>query len=232
MIKPYPKLHLWLLIPLIILLLGFQNYWRDFFNRPFHQHVHALSATAWMLLLVLQPWIYQNKGIRLHRKLGMIGVFLAGVVACSALLIVKNNLSISGGPLYPIKYSLSFIDLILIAGYIYSVVMSVMKSKNIHVHARWMITTIFWILTPGLNRFFMKLLSIMDFGLPYTLPKVYTSMFLLSGLIVAVLMIRDYIKEKKIYFSYALVLSTNLICAPMLQGLKDAEWVKAILDKL
>jgi uncharacterized membrane protein len=230
--KNFPKLHLWLILPLIIILIGFQNYWFDFFSRPFHQHVHALSAITWMIILVLQPWIYNHKSIKLHRKIGMIGILLAGIVATSALLIVKNNLSISAGPLYPIRYSLSLIDLFLIAGFILSVVMAILKSKNIHVHARWMITTVFWILTPGMNRFFMKTLSIVNFGLPYTLPRVYTTMFLLSGVFIAILIVFDYIREKKLYFAYLLVMLVNLLSAPMLLGLKDSEWVKIFLDKL
>ena len=78
----------------------------------------------------------------------------------------------------------------------------------------------------------MKALSIVDFGIPYTLPRVFTTMFLLSGVLIAILIVLDYIRDKKVYFAYVLVMVVNLLSAPLVLGLKVSEWVKTFLDKL
>ncbi len=229
--KYYPKLHLWLILPLVLILFGFHNYWITFSTQPFQKHVHGLSSVAWFIILVIQPWIYNKKSLKIHRKVGMISLILAGIVASSALLMIKNNLLLKEGPLYPIRYSISFIDLFLIAGFVLSVVMAIIKSKNIHVHARWMISTIFWILTPGLIRLSMKILSFNPDN-PYTLVQVYPLMFLFSGIFIAILILLDYVREKKFYFAYVLTLVINLLSIPVLLGLKDAAWLKTFLDSL
>ena len=78
--------HLWLLIPLFIFLSGFYyTYWSNFSEVLFRRHVHATTATLWIILLVIQPWVYNNKPLAYHRKIGFVGVFLAGGVVFTVL---------------------------------------------------------------------------------------------------------------------------------------------------
>lgn len=146
--KPFPKLHLWLIISLVVTLAGFNGYWTGFTEASFQWHLHGLSATSWYIILIVQPWIYQNKPIQVHRKVGMVGLLLAGIMVASALSVIKGNLSVEDGPIFPIRYSLSFIDILTVFGFTTSVILSVLNAKNTQVHARWMISTVFWVLAP------------------------------------------------------------------------------------
>ena len=88
----YRKAHLWLIVPFVITLLGFfPSYWSRFTDAPFRQHLHGLTATAWYLLLIVQPWLYHNEPIRYHRKVGFVSIFIAGGVVFSALLVIPFN---------------------------------------------------------------------------------------------------------------------------------------------
>lgn len=115
--KPFPKLHLWLIIPFVVTLAGFNGYWTGFTEASFQWHLHGLSATSWYIILIVQPWIYQNKPIQVHRKVGMVGLLLAGIVVASALSVIKGNLSVEDGPIFPIRYSLLFIDILTVFGF-------------------------------------------------------------------------------------------------------------------
>jgi len=160
---------------------------------------------------------------------------LAGIVVASALSVVKGNLLTVDGPLFPIRYSLSFIDILTIMGFGTSVILSVLNAKNTQVHARWMISTVFWVLAPATVR-----LSFLPLGMFYQpkefsdFPFLWTDVFIWNTAfivaLIAFLIIRDYLKEKKVYFSYILVGFVQLISIPMILELKDAEWLRGFLD--
>lgn len=233
--KSFPKLHLWLILPFVITLLGFNGYWSGFTEASFQWHLHGLSATSWYIILIIQPWLYHNRPIQVHRKVGMIGLLLAGIVVASALSVVKGNLLTVDGPLFPIRYSLSFIDILTVMGFGTSVILSVLNAKNTQVHARWMISTVFWVLAPATVR-----LSFLPLGMFYQpkefsdFPFLWTDVFIWNTVfivaLIAFLIIRDYLKEKKVYFSYILVGFVQLISIPMILELKDAEWLRDFLD--
>lgn len=44
------------------------------------RHVHGLAFFSWMGLYVLQTWLVRKGDVRLHRELGMAGVWLAGAM--------------------------------------------------------------------------------------------------------------------------------------------------------
>lgn len=208
--KPFPKLHLWLILPFVVTIAGFNYYWSGLTEASFQWHLHGLSATSWYIILIVQPWLYQNRPIQVHRKVGMIGLLLAGIVVASALSVIKGNLLAESGHIFPIRYSLSLIDILTVIGFTVSVILSVLNTKNTQVHARWMISTVFWVLSPATVR-----LSFLPLGMVYQpkefsdFPFLRTDVFIWNTVfivgLIAFLIIRDNLKEKKVYFSYVLV---------------------------
>tara|TARA_R110002072_G_scaffold140812_1_gene285432 strand:- start:123032 stop:123742 length:711 start_codon:yes stop_codon:yes gene_type:complete len=235
--KLFPKLHLWLILPFVITLIGFQGYWFSFKNAPLHWHLHGLSATFWYVCLIIQPWIYHNRPIQIHRKVGMLSLLIAGFLIASALnmiLISLPNMS-EFSPLYPVRYSLAFVDLISISGFTLSIALAIVYARNTQVHARWMISTVFWVLAPGTVRFsFIPLDAIFQPKKFSDFPFEWTDVFIwneiLIIMIILFLMIRDYIKDHKIYFPYVLILIANVLFIPIITGLKDAAWLRSFFD--
>jgi hypothetical protein len=75
----------------VFILVGFSRtyYLRFFFDRPPLQAVielHALVFTMWLALFVAQTQLVAARRVDLHRKLGVAGVFLAGVVVVTGVL--------------------------------------------------------------------------------------------------------------------------------------------------
>ena len=146
--KLFPKTHLWLVIPFIIIITSFYpSYWTKFFSVPFRFHVHGLTATGWYILVIIQPYLYQKNNLRLHRKLGLAGLFLAGGVIFSALQLLPFILS---NPNIPpnIAYGIIYLDFVALGGFVISVYLGIRNVKNTRVHGRWMIATVFWSLLP------------------------------------------------------------------------------------
>ena len=95
--------------------------------------------------------------MKLHRSLGAMGLILAGGVAFSALNVIDGNIIAAQGETGPIAtesflYGVSLIDLVSIAGFLFSVIMSVRKVKNLDDHAMWMISTVLWAFMPAFGR--------------------------------------------------------------------------------
>ena len=148
----YKNAHLWLLIPFVIVMIGFsRSYWGVFTEAPWRHHLHGLTATAWFLLLIAQPYLITRGHAKRHRLFGMIGLILAGGVAFSGLGIIPYNLINERMPEVA-RYGLSFVDVILVPGFVFAVIMAIINSKRADDHARWMISTVFWVVSPGLFR--------------------------------------------------------------------------------
>lgn len=174
----------------------------------------------------------------MHRKVGMIGIILAGFVTASALSVIKGNiLQPAQSPLFEVRYSLSLLDFIFVSGFMVSVIAAIWNAKNIQVHARWMISTVFWVLSPATTR-----LSFIPLGMiyqpqefsdfPFSWADVLTWNQALIVLFLGFLIIRDFRKEKKVYFSYVLVAISQLAAILILTGLKDSPWLISALDNL
>jgi hypothetical protein len=63
-------------------------------TRPitFMVHVHGLVMTAWVVLFVAQTLLVVNHRIDLHRKLGIAGAFLAGIVVALGLYTIAASI--------------------------------------------------------------------------------------------------------------------------------------------
>lgn len=186
----YRNLHLWFLIPFAIGILGFmRTYWFQFAEVPWRQHVHGLSATLWMLALVLQPFLITRLKAQAHRVYGMIALFLAGGVVFSALAAIPHNLLAVDRP-DSYRYGLSLIDLILLAGFSAAVIMAVVQAKSMHDHARWIISTVFWAILPGLSRI-VGFFLVVGLNMPFSLPQGLAVTGIVSCLVLFYLMYRD-----------------------------------------
>jgi hypothetical protein len=157
--KKYQHLHWWMLLPFAIVFAGFiPNYWSRFTEAKFVWHVHGLSATLWFALLIVQPWLATTGKIRQHRRWGMVGILLAGIVAGSALVRIPSNLEGAAVPGDFAKapdsflYGVSLLDLLGVLGFATSVAMGVLRAKKRDDHEMWMISTVFWSMMAGMTR--------------------------------------------------------------------------------
>lgn len=160
----YKNAHKWLIIPFVIAVIGFMpSYYLRFTEAFWGHHIHGLSATLWYLFVIYQPYLVSKRDIQKHKKYGIYGVFLAGLVVASALVMIPGNIQgaaeqIASGEISRIAppfflYGVSLYDLVAIIGFAVSVLMAVKNSRNLDDHALWMVSSVFWVLMPALARF-------------------------------------------------------------------------------
>lgn len=220
----FPKAHLWLVIPFIITTAGFYwSYWSIFSQVPFRHHAHGLTATCWYLLLIIQPWLYNHKSLHAHRKVGFVGLFLAGGVVFSALQVIPYNIVSEFPPV--LKYGLSFYDFAAIAGFSFSVIMAMMNSKTITKHSRWMIATIFWALQPAFLRLVYIPLNIITNGnSPLSFIEVLYVCIVITTIPLLIMIYIDYKNDKKFYLPNVLSLIGVPIITLLVEVMGNTTW--------
>lgn len=162
-LERYRDLYLWMLIPMTIMQIGiFFDYWGDLTDNAWAVHVHYWTATLWYLFLILQPYFAARGQFERHRTYGMIGFFLAGGVAFTALSALHRDIANADrsaqlrdqfGPFEPwFFYGIAAVELVMMCAFIFAVIQAIRHRRSVEDHAWWLISTVFIIMMPSLGR--------------------------------------------------------------------------------
>ena len=192
----YRDLHLWMILPMVIMQAGiFYDYWGDFSDNAWAIHVHYWTASLWYLFLIVQPYFATRGQIERHRTYGIIGMFLAGGVAMTALgalnrdIVSARIVTESPGEFGPFEpwffYGIAAIEPVMMAAFIFAIVQAIRHRRVLEDHAWWLVSTVFVIMMPavarGLQAVWMMTLGRGD-------PRVQTlPIYLTSAIIIALL---------------------------------------------
>lgn len=162
-LERYRDLYLWMLIPMAVMQIGiFQDYWGDFTDNAWAVHVHYWTASCWYLFLILQPYLAVQGQFDRHRTYGMIGFFLAGGVAFTALAALHRDIVSADqsaqmreqfGPFEPwFFFGIAAVELVMMSAFIVAVIQAIRHRRSVEDHAWWLISTVFIIMMPTLGR--------------------------------------------------------------------------------
>ena len=158
----YRNMHLWMLLPFLIVFLGFsRSYFFNLGNASWPQHLHGVSATLWYVLLIVQPYlITRKKDYVSHKKLGLIGILIAGLVAGTAFNIIPGNLAnvdkyTEADFFSPnFAYTATLLDLLMVTGFVICVGIATIKAKNLYQHTGWLLASAFIIIGAASTRLY------------------------------------------------------------------------------
>ncbi len=196
-LERYNGLYLWMIIPMAVMQIGiFRDYWGDLTENAWAVHTHYWTATLWYLFLILQPYYAQHGQFERHRTNGIIGFFLAGGVAFTALGALHRdiaNAELSArmrdafGPFEPwFFYGVAAVELVMMSAFIFAVIQSIRHRRSLADHAWWLISTVFIIMMPSLGRGMQALWGILfgkDDALQVMLPLYLTTAFIIALLL-------------------------------------------------
>jgi hypothetical protein len=146
---------------LALVLVGF---WPSFFANlpaaPLPHHVHAWSATAWMLLPLVQYVLIRRGRRGLHRSVGYASLGLAAIVAISGVYVVRMmaHTNITTFRLASVKFVwLDLTGIVLFCVYVAVAVLAA-RRRDIRLHVAALIASAFIPLEAALERVFVNLL--------------------------------------------------------------------------
>lgn len=192
----YKDLHRWMILPMAIMQIGiFYDYWGDFSENVWAVHIHYWTATFWYLFLILQPYYATHGQIDRHRTYGIIGMFLAGGVAMTALSAMGRDTINAGlaarmpGRFGPFEawffYGIVAVEAVMIGAFIVAVIQAIRLRRSLNDHAWWLVSTAFIIMMPALGRGLQAAWSI---ALDQNDPRIVTyPLYLTTAIILALL---------------------------------------------
>ena len=159
----YKNLHLWMIIPMVIMQAGiFHDYWGDFSENAWSVHVHYITGTVWYLYLIIQPYFATHGQLAKHRTNGIIGMFLAGAVCLTALSMLHRDIVNAEnslvrrdnfGPFEPwFFFGVAAVEIVMMTAFGFAVIKSIIHRKQLEDHSWWLISTVFIIMMPALGR--------------------------------------------------------------------------------
>jgi len=224
--KFYGNAYIFLAISLVIIAVGFsQSYFSKLDEMSFPYHLHGVSATLWMIMLVSQPYLYRIGKIKLHRKIGWFSLILVPLIVIGGLIMVKSMVHRQAS--YPPNavYQLAFIDIITLLSFVGIYALAIYHRKRLKLHARLMVITVFGPLLPALTRVFfvLKLADGFTMGLTYA----YT----IIELVLLFIIWRER-ESKEMKITYLPFLAFILTQHVLMYYAGDWEWWKTALDYL
>lgn len=153
-----PYRYAWLFILTLIAATVFA-FWRSYFEvvsaAPTGFHVHGVTATLWMLLLLAQSLTPHRGQIGLHRLLGRATFVAVPLFAAGAMGVIHSMAmgTQNGDPFYALWGArLGFIDLLAFGAVLYAASMALRHRRNVRLHAGYMLSTALPLVSPVLGR--------------------------------------------------------------------------------
>lgn len=203
----YPRAGFWFVLLLATALLGFSGtYFMRLAENNFVRHAHAVTAFAWLLLLIAQAWLMRRRNFRLHRKLGRSSLLLAPLFVVSGLFLVQDMLARPGPFIKPFIDRLAFVDLTTLAWFATAYCLALRHRRETPLHARYMASTALLVLPPALVRVIGGFVpGVTSFEMAFHLGSLATE------LLIVALIVHDARSEGRVRPPYPLLLALTLL---------------------
>lgn len=218
----YKNAWLYFLIAFIITIAGFYpSYFGRLTETGAAHHFHGITATLWMLILVVQPLLYRNDTIEIHRWIGRSTFFLVPLLIIGGLMMV--HMMVNNEAYGALAYQLGFIDFFVLSQFLLFYILAIKNVRDTQYHARYMACTIFGPIIPALTRLLFHIPWVDTFS-----KSLHVSYILVE--IVIILLVLDDRKKGKIRLPYILALGLMVIQHVMMHFAANWEWWRGLMD--
>ncbi|AOL22598.1 hypothetical protein Ga0102493_111572 [Erythrobacter litoralis] len=150
---PFPRAHYWVLTLLIATFAAFwPSYFMVFTDASFAHHLHGITATLWMVLIITQSYTIHNGHFRAHGVAGLLSLPLIPLFTAGGLLATQVTV-VEVTPFREMfGLNLAFADLVASVFVPFSFFMALRHRRTPDLHARYLLATIFPLIGPVLSR--------------------------------------------------------------------------------
>ena len=155
---PYPRAHYYVAGLLVFVVLAFwPSFFSDLSNPPLAFKVHGITATLWVLLLIVQSWAIHSGRPALHRQLGkssfvLFPLFLMGLMMVTQTMAARGVAE--GSPMEQTIPSFGIVSIISVAVVSYLFYEALRSRRNIRLHASYLLATPFLLIESVFGRIF------------------------------------------------------------------------------
>lgn len=138
-------------------------FWRSYFSilpeAAIGFHIHGLTASLWLLLLLAQSWTPHHGRIVMHRALGRVTFVAVPLFAAGSMAVIHSMAAgtVGGDPFYALWGArLGFIDTLALGALLYAAGMALRHRRNVRLHAGYMLSTALPLISPVFGRVFNR----------------------------------------------------------------------------
>jgi hypothetical protein len=143
---PYPRAHLYVLIVIAVIGLGF---WPSYFGMwgsvPWQFHAHGVAASIWVVMVAAQSWTAHHKQLPLHRAVGKSSLLLFPFLIAGLAAIIDFTAKTMAAGADPVRtmFGGSFLIgmALAIAAYVTVYYRALKYRRKVWVHSGYMLTT-------------------------------------------------------------------------------------------
>ncbi len=132
-----------------------------------YHHLHAVTATAWLLLLFVQPLLAISGQIALHKALGRVSYVLMPILLFSMIGLAHAVMQGKTEIDLEIEVFLSYVRLVGSGALAVFYVLAVAYRRTTPIHARLMLCTALPLIEPVANRIGLRVLNDWSFNYQY-----------------------------------------------------------------
>lgn len=219
----YSRAYIYFGLAFLVTIAGFfPSYFGRLSETSGAHHFHGITATLWMLLLVVQPLLYRMNRIEWHRILGRTSFLLVPLIVIGGLIMVHMMLN---NERYPgnLAYQLGFIDFYVIIQFVLFFVLAIKNVRDTQYHARYMVCTIFGPIIPALTRLLFVLPFVDSFSKSLNISYILVE-------IVLILLILDDKRRGRIRLPYILALGLMAVQHLLMNFAGNWGWWQWLMD--
>lgn len=174
-------------------------------------HLHGIGMSLWLLILIVQAVLARFKQFKIHKYVGWLSYLVLPFIVVSTLVLLHQLLN---GVNRLSESTMSFMALVILSLFVFvtTYLLAIYHKKTSLVHARYMVATIFPLVTPISDRIVSRHYpSMMEYALHINgSPNIQSLGFMLVDLLIVLLILWDYKSHKKKYI-FLTVLVINIL---------------------
>lgn len=220
----YPRAYLYFTAVLVVTVAAFfPTYFSRLGETDAVHHLHGVSATFWVLLLIAQTWFISQGRVNWHRAAGKASYVLAPLVVIGGLFMMQSMM-VKRGTDSELAAKLLLVDTVSLPYFALFFALAILNRKHMAVHARCMVATIFALIAPATARF----LAFYVPGFDSLMDTIHPFMFVNEAILLA-LIVHDHRKYGKLRFPYPLALGIFVATHLMIDSMFGFEWWRAYM---
>lgn len=147
----------WALVALVL-----AGFWKSYFSRlgmaTAVMHLHAVFMGAWMLMLMVQPWLVRTRRMALHRQVGQFSYGLVPGVVVSALWLSHVRMAAVSPEMFGLQAFLLYLGLAATMILTLCWGLAIRYRRDAALHARYMVGTALVLVDPAMARLLLAIL--------------------------------------------------------------------------
>lgn len=220
----YGKAYLYFILAALVIVFAFSpSYYQRLGATDKAHHFHGITASLWMLLLIIQPFLYRRDLMKGHRIIGRISLIIVPLIVISALNMVYIMMKRKAE--YPpnVAYQLAYIDFFTLLIFLLFYALAVANRKDIEYHARYMVSTVMGPLIPALTRLLFRTHFVDSFSKSLNISYIIVEVVLIALLL-------DDKRRGKIRLPYLLTLALFVIQHITMNFAANWEWWRTLMN--